>query len=82
MDKNEYIPIREIIESEELGFYVTYGISARRDGEEIAFVSDVSTDRQAVEMLAHICTVNQLSTEHLNDVIEDFLSDLDASFVL
>ena len=40
---------------------------------EIAFVSDVSTDRAAVEQLARRCTEGQLDPIHLLDVVEDAL---------
>lgn len=40
---------------------------------EVAFVSDVSTDRAAVEQLARRCTEGQLDPIHLLDVVEDAL---------
>ena len=40
---------------------------------EVAFVSDVSTDRAVVEQLARRCTEGQLDPIHLLDVVEDAL---------
>ncbi len=77
-----YIPVRESLESDELGTYISYGICVRREKEEeIEFISDVSTEFEKVKRLAHICTEKQLSPEHLSDVIEDFLSDEESILV-
>lgn len=68
-----YVPVQETV-TNELGTYVTYGISVRTVEEEIAFVSDVSTDRDELQAFAERCTQQQLDPLHLPDVIEDFLA--------
>lgn len=70
-----YVPVMETIENEEIGTYTSYGISVRTVEDEIAFVSDVSTELEAVQRLTDRCTEQRLSPEHLCDVIEDFLAD-------
>ena len=50
---------------------VTYGITC--DDREI---KDISTNRQKVENLINLCNKNNLSPMHLDDVIDDFLVDL------
>ncbi len=69
-----YVPVQQTIESEELGTYVSYGISARAVEEEIFFISDVSTNFEKVRCLADLCTEKELAPEHLEDVIQDFLA--------
>ena len=66
-----YIPVRETLKNEETE-YVSYGISVRSAEEEIAFVSDISTDFEEVRRLADLCTEQELAPEHLEEVIEDF----------
>ena len=72
-----YALISEQLFSSELGHYRSFGIRAFQKTEcgwrEVAFVSDVSTDRAAVEQLARRCTEGQLDPIHLLDVVEDNL---------
>ena len=72
-----YALISEKLFSSELGRYRLFGIRAFQKTEcewrEVAFVSDVSTDRAAVEQLARRCTEGQLDPIHLLDVVEDAL---------
>ena len=68
-----YVPVREPLKNEETE-YISYGISVRSIEEEIAFVSDISTDLDQVKKLAELCTEQELSPEHLGDVVEDFLN--------
>ena len=68
-----YIPVQETLTSEELGTYTTFSLSVRTTEEEIAFVSDISTDFEEVRHLAELCTEKQLDPEQLPDVLEDFL---------
>lgn len=70
-----YVPVMETLENDDIGTYVSYGISVRTVEDEIAFVSDVSTDLEAVQKLADRCTEQELRPEHLCDVIDDFLAD-------
>ena len=49
----------------------TYGITC---GERK--IKDISTDKQKVESLINLCNENNLSPIHLDDVIDDFLVDL------
>ena len=73
-----YVPVQETKKGEDETSYVTYGLSVRSVEDEIAFVSDVSTDLEEVRRLADLCTEQELAPEHLQDVIEDFLVDSDA----
>ena len=74
--KYRYVPVQETLEDDDIGTYVTYGLSVRTVEEEIAFVSDVSTELEEIQHLANVCTEKQLDPEHLPDVIEDFLAEL------
>ena len=63
----------------ELGRYTAFGIAAQKrvpDGwRQIAFISDICTNAQQAQRLAHLCTQGQLEPIHLMDVIEDFVAD-------
>ena len=58
----------------------SYGIAAYADDVEngtatiVAFVHDVTTDKQALVELVSLCNRLELSTIHLMDVVEDFLT--------
>ena len=60
---------------------VSYGIAAYADAEEdgtatiVAAVHDITADRQALSELVALCNCLGLSLLHLNDVVEDFLTD-------
>ena len=70
-----YIPTADVLKSEELGEYVSFGIRVMRVEEtQIDLVSDISTELQAVQQLADLCTERELDPNHLSDVIEDFLN--------
>lgn len=71
--KIRYLTVRETLHSEESGEYVSYGISVRKEEREIAFVSDVSTQRDLVERLVWLCNQNGLYPEHLQDVVQDLI---------
>ena len=68
-----YVPILQRMETGELGAYITYGLQVKTVEEEVAFVSDVSTEFEEVRRLADLCTEQELDPIHLQDVIEDFL---------
>ena len=70
-----YVPIQQTLLSEDNDAYVTYGISVRTVEDEIAFVSDVSTEFEEVQRLAALCTEQELDPLHLMDVVEDFLAE-------
>ena len=70
-----YLIVRQELETPELGCYTSYGIGAfsQPDGARLAFVEDVSTDRDFVAELADRCTQGQLDPAHLLDVVLDAL---------
>lgn len=59
---------------------VSYGIAAYADADEdgtatiVASVRDITANRQALTELVSLCNSLELSTIHLMDVVEDFLS--------
>ena len=60
---------------------VSYGIAAYSDVSEngtatiVASVHDVTSDRENLSKLVDYCNRLKLSTIHLSDVVEDFLSN-------
>lgn len=59
---------------------VSYGIAAYADAEDgtatiVASIHDVTADKQALSELVETCNRLELSLLHLDDVIEDFLTD-------
>lgn len=71
-----YVSTKESLVSDELGAYISYGISALSNGQEVSFISDVSTDPEVALRFARVCTECQLDPIHLPDVIEDLLADV------
>ena len=61
-------------------FRTSYDIAAHADSTEdgtatiVASVHDVTADKQALSELVALCNRLELSTIHLNDVMEDFLA--------
>ena len=80
--KYRYVPVRETLHSDELGTYVTYSLSVRTIEEEIAFVSDITTDYEEIERLADLCTAKELDPIHLEEVVQDFLADPEEELAL
>ena len=70
-----YVPVEQTLKTEEHQSYVTFGISVRTVEDEVTFISDLSTDFEAVSRLAELCTEQELDPVHLSDVIEDFLAE-------
>lgn len=70
-----YTPVQEVLETEDKQKYVSYGISVRAVDDEVAFISDVSTEFEEVRQLATLCTENELDPEQFPEVVEDFLND-------
>ena len=72
-----YLPVKENLDSPELGCYCSFGLEAFRVTEgqmkRVAFVSDISTIEAMVSTLACRCTRLQLYPLHLRDIIEDAL---------
>lgn len=70
-----YLPIEEQLFSPYLGQYHSFGIAAFKicsgRQEQVAFISDVSTDKAFVEQLARRCTEAHLDPVHLKDVALD-----------
>ena len=61
-------------------FRTSYGIAAYAASAEdgtatiVASVHDITADKQALSELVDLCNHLELSTIHLNDVVEDFLA--------
>ena len=73
----QYIPVEEECFSPEIGPYRSFGIAAVRiaggEEERLAYVADVSPDREMVAQLATSCTTAQLDPVHLIEVVLDAL---------
>ena len=80
--KYRYIPVQETLTNDELGTYVTFGLSICTVEEEISFVSDITTDYEEIKRLADLCTTKELDPIHLKDVLEDFITDSEAELAL
>ena len=63
-----YRMIKSHIKDEQGTVHITYGIEAYYS------IADISTDRQAVSDLVEECNRLSLSSIHLSDVVEDFIT--------
>ncbi|MCI9084809.1 MAG: hypothetical protein HFE51_00110 [Clostridia bacterium] len=69
-----YIPFKEILHSDEISFYISFGMKILDNCNAILLsISDISPDKLRVYSLCNLCTQKQLSPIHLYDVIEDIL---------
>lgn len=66
----------EELDEPSIGKYTAYGIAVyemvNKNKKELIRVSDVSTDKIAVEKLVELCNKEHLEPVHIYDVIEDF----------
>ena len=85
-EKNTYYrydAVPELLNSEELGTYVSFAIQTVHVEETvISTVSDVSTELEEVQRLAELCTQRELDPEQLPDIIEDFLNKSDDEMLI
>lgn len=59
----------------ELGAYVSYGLTAYDENEQLLqTISDISTSEQAVSALVSLCNKLQVSLIHMDDIVADFLA--------
>jgi len=70
----QYIMVEERLNHPNLGEYLSFGIAALKNGEQIILVSDISTNKNDVLKLAERCSKEKLSPVHLYDVVEDYLN--------
>ncbi len=72
-----YLPVMEIVESEQQDKVVTCGIRVIQEADantrEIRYIPDIFTDIALGERFAALCTQEQLDPIHLLDAIEDFM---------
>lgn len=55
--------------------YIGYGIGYRNKDEQIIF-EDISTILQEVTALVNRCNIHKLSPIHIEDAVDDFLTDI------
>lgn len=53
--------------------FTTYGITCMNNGETIAKIDDVSTNKEDVESTIELFNKNQLDPEHFIEAVEDSL---------
>lgn len=68
-----YVAVKHSLYSDELGKYESYGIKVNADGIDVGFIGDVSTEYDVADKLCALCNENQLSPDHLSEIVEDML---------
>jgi len=72
-----YQAIKENLQSEELGSYVSYGIAVFRidnlKNKKLGFISDIFTDKHQAEKTAQLFTQMELDPDHFFDVVSDII---------
>ena len=71
-----YKTVREKRNSDELGSYVTYGIIIYKNKKLLKYISDVSNIKRDVQDLVRRCNEEQLDPIHIEEVVDDYLTDL------
>ena len=74
--KYEYICVPVCKDVEYVGRTKTFGIKLLPCGGEEIYFDDVSTDEEFVKKLACMMNEYQVSPEHAEDVITDFLCEI------
>ena len=69
-----YLPVKEQLFHPDIGAYTSFGLAAFLAVQQLAFISDVSTDLALVQDLSQSCTDGQLEPIHLQDVILNSLT--------
>ena len=72
-----YKPIAERKFDSAYGYYTAYGLQVFVNGGIALTVGDISTEKALIEALAEKYNTEQLSPDHLNEAIEDFLYDFE-----
>ena len=67
----------EHLTDSESGDYVAYGIRAVKNGRSVLAIGDISAEKDKVAALVRKFNTEQLSPEHLNEAVEDFLYDFE-----
>lgn len=75
LGKMEYRIFKEIIIEKGGVTYSTYGIEIIKSGKAERRISDVSCSYSKVKELCSLCNQLEVSSLHIDDVIEDFLCD-------
>lgn len=76
--KYTYRCIESCCYNEEVGNYTSYGIEVADEKQNIIRrIEDVSVEKQAVTKLTNLCNSLSVDVSLLDDIIEDFLVDLE-----
>ena len=56
--------------------YIAYGILIQDENTDtvIRKISDISLDYDEIRKLVALCNIHSLSVEHIEDIVQDFLS--------
>lgn len=70
-------PFFEYSSDEETGVYGTYGIAVHENGRLIQLINDITTEEEKVSELVYLFNTERPEPEHIAQMIEDFLYDLE-----
>lgn len=72
----KYKPIKEKLQNDEIGIYITCGIKVVENKQTLRIVSDVAVSYREVRKLCRRCNRLGLDIGQLDDVIEDVVAGL------
>lgn len=76
--KHVYQCIESIFHERDRGEYVTYGIKITdKQNNALRVVEDISIDKKKIQKLVNLCNRLKVDIEQIDDIIEDFLVDLE-----
>ena len=64
---------QDMLEDENIGQYISFGIDILKDGKPIRVIKDVSPNKKRLCSLVNLLNKLQPSLIHIDDIIEDFL---------
>ena len=76
--KHVYQCIESNFREQEHGEYIAYGIKITDEQNNLLrIVEDISVDKKKIQKLVKLCNRLKVDIEQIDDIIEDFLVDLE-----
>lgn len=68
-----YCVRRDLLNDEDIGQYISFGINIVKDSEPIRVIKDVSPNEKKLRELVSLLNRLQPDLIHIDDIIEDFI---------
>lgn len=76
MKTTTYITVTQTFKNQELGEYISFGISAMQNDTIIKTISDISLNIDTVNKMTELFNKYNLSPIHFSDAVEDLINTI------